>query len=142
MTAPDILLVRDSFRKLGPMAEQVAALFYARLFELDPSLRKLFHGDMATQGCKFMQMIATAIAALDRAETITATFRQLGQRHIHYGVRDEHYPIVGTALIWTLEKSLGPAFTPAVRSAWTAAYALMARAMMDGAHSASAANAA
>jgi hemoglobin-like flavoprotein len=136
MTAQDIMLVKDSFHKLSPTGEQVAALFYARLFELDPSLRRLFHGDMATQGCKFMQMIGSAILALDRVETIAPTFRQLGARHVKYGVRDEHYSVVGTALLWTLEKSLGPDFTPAVKSAWTAMYALLARTMMDGAYSA------
>jgi hemoglobin-like flavoprotein len=136
MTAQDIVLVKESFRKLSPTAEQVAALFYARLFELDPSLRSLFHGDMATQGCKFMQMIASAIAALDRVDAITNTFRQLGARHVRYGVREQHYATVGASLIWTLEKSLGTDFTPAVKSAWTAMYALFARTMMDGAHSA------
>ena len=136
MNVQDIALVRDSFRKIGPTADQVAALFYARLFELDPSLRGLFHGDMATQGCKFMQMIARAIGMLDDTEIITETLRQLGGRHARYGVRDEHYATVGVALLWTLEKSLGTSFTPAVKSAWTAAYALFARTMMDGAHSA------
>jgi hemoglobin-like flavoprotein len=136
MTAQEIMLVKESFRRLSPTAEQVAALFYARLFELDPSLRSLFRGDMATQGCKFMQMIAGAIAALDRVEAITLTFRQLGARHVRYGVRDEHYATVGASLIWTLEKSLGSDFNPAVKSAWTAMYALFARIMMDGAHSA------
>lgn len=136
MNAPDIMLVKGSFRKLSPTAEQVAALFYARLFELDPTLRNLFHGDMATQGCKFMQMIASAVAALDRTDAIAGTFRQLGARHVQYGVRDEHYATVGAALIWTLEKSLGSDFTPPVKSAWTATYALLARTMMDGAHSA------
>jgi hemoglobin-like flavoprotein len=136
MTAQEIMLVKNSFQKLGPTAEQVSALFYARLFELDPSLRNLFHGDMATQGCRFMQMIASAVTALDRIDAIKLTFRQLGARHIRYGVRDEHYATVGTALLWTLDKSLGSDFTPAVKSAWTVTYALFARTMMDGAHSA------
>ena len=139
MTSQDITLVRESFRKIEPTADQVAALFYARLFELDPSLRQLFHGDMATQGCKFMQMIGRAIDSLDHSEVISETLRQLGERHARYGVRDDHYAAVGVALLWTLEKSLGAGFTPAVKSAWTATYALFARTMMAGAHSAASA---
>jgi hemoglobin-like flavoprotein len=136
MTASEIALVRDSFGRIGPPADQVAALFYARLFELDPSLRALFHGDMASQGCKLMQMIGRVIGLLDQPQVIAETLRQLGERHSRYGVRDEHYATVGIALLWTLEKVLGSRFTPAVKSAWTATYALFSRAMMDGAHSA------
>ena len=136
MTSQDIALIRESFRKIGPTADQVAALFYARLFELDPSLRQLFHGDMTTQGCKFMQMIGRAIESLDQSEVVSETLRQLGERHARYGVRDDHYATVGVALLWTLEKSLGSSFTPAVKSAWTATYALFTRTMMAGAHSA------
>jgi hemoglobin-like flavoprotein len=139
MTAQDIALVRDSFRKIGPTADQVAALFYARLFELDPSLRALFHGDMATQGCKFMQMIGRSIDVLDQPAVIAESLRHLGERHRRHGVRDENYATVGMALLWTLEKTLGAAFTPAVKSAWTATYALFARTMMDGAQSAASA---
>lgn len=136
MTAQEIGLVKDSFRKLRPTAEQVTALFYARLFELEPSLRQLFHGDMATQGCRFMQMIARLIQALDRSDSLAQDLRELGARHSCYGVRDEHYATVGAALLWTLEKSLGSEFTPAVKSAWTTTYAFFARTMKDGAHSA------
>jgi hemoglobin-like flavoprotein len=136
MTSQEITLVKDSFCKIGPSAEQVAALFYARLFELDPSLRHLFRGDMTTQGCKFIQMITNVIGALDRGDVIASSLRQLGERHSRYGVRDENYATVGMALLWTLEKTLGPDFNPAVKSAWTATYAMFARTMMDGARAA------
>ena len=35
------------------------------------------------------------------------------------------YDSVGTALLWTLERGLGPAFTDEVRDAWTEAYLLL-----------------
>ncbi len=132
MNPQEIALVRTSFIKLGPIAEQASALFYARLFELDPALRLLFHGDMREQGRKLMNMIATAVSVLDRLDTILPTLRQLGSRHVIYGVRDEHYATVGSALLWTLEKGLGPEFTPEVRSAWTKTYTLLANAMKSG----------
>lgn len=136
MTPSDIALVQDSFRKVAPIADQAAAIFYARLFELDPSLRPLFSGDMTAQGRKLMQMIATAVSALDRLDAIVPAVRQLGTRHVAYGVRDEHYATVGAALLWTLEKGLGPEFTPAVKAAWTTTYTLLANTMMEAARSA------
>lgn len=129
MNAREILLVRSSFQKLAPIAGQAAALFYARLFELDPALRPLFRGDMREQGRKLMQMIALAVGALDRLDTILPAVRQLGARHADYGVRDEHYATVGAALLWTLEKGLGAEFTPELRDAWTQTYTTLADAM-------------
>jgi len=131
MTPTEIFLVKDSFRKVVPMADQAAALFYARLFELDPELRHLFRGDMHEQGRKLMAMIAAAVAALERLDTIVPTVRALGARHAGYGVSEEHYATVGAALLWTLERGLGAEFTPAVRSAWTSTYSLLANTMIE-----------
>ena len=131
MSPAEITLVKDSFRKVVPIADQAAALFYARLFELDPSLRHLFRGDMVEQGRKLMAMIATAVASLERLEAIVPAVRQLGARHAGYQVKEEHYGTVGAALLWTLEKGLGPEFTPDVREAWTTTYSLLANTMIE-----------
>lgn len=136
MTPTEILLVQDSFRKVLPISEQAAALFYARLFELDPSLRAMFRGEMSEQGRKLMTMIATAVSALTRLDTLVPVVRQLGTRHSSYGVREEHYATVGAALLWTLEKGLGPEFTPEVRAAWVKTYALLSTTMINAAQEA------
>lgn len=133
MSPQEIQLVRHSFAKVAPIADQAAAIFYARLFELDPSLRGLFHGDMAAQGKKLMQTIGYCVASLDRLETIIPTVRELGLRHIAYQVRDEHYDTVGAALLWTLGKGLGPDFTAETHAAWTKVYWLLAEVMKAGA---------
>src|SRR3954470_14862017 len=104
MNPAEITLVQDSFRKVAPIADQASALFYARLFELDPSLRPMFGGNMVEQGRKLMIMLASAVAALEQPERLLPVVRQLGARHGGYGVREEHYATVGGALLWTLEK--------------------------------------
>lgn len=133
MTAAEISLVQTSLRRITPIADQAAALFYARLFELDPSLRPMFRGDMAEQGRKLMIMISTAVGALERLDTLVPVVRQLGARHAGYGVTEEHYATVGAALLWTLEKGLGSEFTPEVRNAWTSTYTLLANTMIEAA---------
>ena len=57
-------------------------------------------------------------------------------RHAGYGVDDAHYATVGAALLWTLEKGLGPVFDTEVRAAWTTLYATLASTMLDAAHAA------
>lgn len=138
MTSAEILLIRESFRKVAAIADQAASLFYARLFELDPSLRALFRGDMSEQGRKLMTMIGMAVGGLDRLDQLVPAVRQLGLRHAGYQVREAHYETVGEALLWTLERGLGPDFTPATKEAWAKVYGVLAETMKagarDGAH--------
>ena len=126
-------LVRQSFAKVVPIAPAAADMFYGRLFTLDPSQRGLFKGDMAEQGRKLMAMIGVAVGNLDRLETVVPAVQDLGRRHVRYGVRAEHYPVVGSALLWTLQEGLGEEFTPAVEAAWGELYQALATVMTEAA---------
>ena len=130
MTPQQIALVRESFAKVVPIGEQAAALFYDRLFAIDPSTRPLFRGDMKSQGAKLMAAIEAVVKSLDRIETMLDDLRALARRHDSYGVREEHYAAVGAALLWTLEQGLGLDFTPDVREAWVTAYGFLSSAMI------------
>jgi hemoglobin-like flavoprotein len=119
-------LVRESWSQFEPIAERSARFFYEKLFELDPEAQRLFaRTDMEAQGRKVMQMFAEIVRNLDQPDTLVSEVADLGRRHVHYGVRDSQYDSVGTALLWTLEHGLGPAFTDDVRNAWTEAYLLI-----------------
>ena len=132
MTNEQIKLVQDTFRQVAPIAETAAQLFYARLFELDPDLELLFKGNLTEQGRKLMQMIGLAVNSLDRMEQLLPVLQSLGTRHVIYGVRDKDYDTVGRALLWTLRKGLGEAFTPDVEAAWSNVYTTLASAMQSG----------
>jgi hemoglobin-like flavoprotein len=129
MTTTQTELVQASFAKVLPIADEAAALFYGRLFELDPALRPLFKGDLSEQGRKLMQMIGMAVKWLDRWQQLAPVLGELARRHEGYGVRPQHYDTVGAALIWTLEQGLGTAFTPEVKAAWVAVYTNLANTM-------------
>ena len=92
MTPDQIQRVRSSFALVLPIAEQAGALFYTNLFEADPSLRPLFKGDMAAQGARLTQMIGSAVALLDKPQTLPPVLRMLGARHAGYGVEPAHSP--------------------------------------------------
>ena len=129
MTPESKQRVKESWERVEPIREVAAALFYGRLFELDPALRHLFRGDMAEQGRKLMQTFAIVVRGLDRLDELLPAVEALGRRHGAYGVRDEHYETVKQALLWTLERGMGDGFTPAVRRAWAETYDLLAEAM-------------
>ena len=133
LTPAHITLVRHSFELVAPVAPQAAALFYDNLFEADPSLRRLFRGDMAHQGERLMTMLATAVRMLDQPGTLLPVLRGLGARHAGYGVTVDHYASVGRALLKTLQNALEEAWTPGVAQAWVAVYTVISRTMQEGA---------
>jgi len=133
MHAQQVVLVRQTWERVKPHADAVADIFYARLFELDPTLRLFFKADMRAQGRKLTSTIGLAVASLDRLEEVLPAVRQLGRRHACFGVRDEHYATVGAALLDTLDAGLKDAFTPEVKAAWSALYSGVATEMKRGA---------
>ena len=133
MTPEQIALVQASFAQVVPIADTAAALFYRRLFELDPALRLLFPSDLTEQGRKLMTMLRVVVTGLSRLETIRPAVEALGRRHVAYGVTEAHYATVGAALLWTLAQGLGEAFTAETAAAWGAAYTLLAETMQAAA---------
>jgi hemoglobin-like flavoprotein len=127
MTPAQTELVKSSWEKVVPIQGQAAELFYGKLFELDPGLRPLFKGDVKEQGRKLMVMLNVAVRGLDDLGTLVPAVKALGKRHEGYGVKPEHFGTVGSALLWTLEQGLGPAFTPDTRAAWTEVYGVPRR---------------
>ena len=133
MNPQQIQLVQSSFARLAPLQEELAALFYARLFELDPGLRAMFTGDLAAQRTKLMAALRAVVAGLARPDAIKPALWELGRRHARYGVEVEHYVTVGEALFWSLEQVLGDTFTLDTRRAWAAAFSLVAWTMIAAA---------
>ena len=133
MTPEQVGLVQESFKKVLPIAPQAADLFYGRLFEIAPELRRLFPADLKEQKRKLMAMLGTAVTNLHQVDKIVPAVQDLGRRHAGYGVTAEHYKPVGEALIWTLGQGLGDAFTPALKSSWVEAYTMLAGVMTDAA---------
>ncbi|MBZ0310676.1 MAG: hemin receptor [Anaerolineae bacterium] len=111
------------------------ACFYTRLFELDPSLRPMFKGNMPEQRLKLLQTLSIVIHGLDNLPTLVPAIQQLGKRHVTYGVQVHHWETVGMALLQTLADTFGSAFTDEVREAWAAAYTLIADTAMAAAYS-------
>jgi nitric oxide dioxygenase len=134
MNASDVTLVQDSFKKVAPISDVAAQLFYGRLFEIAPQVKPMFKGDMKEQGRKLMATLGVVVTGLTKLETVLPAASALAKKHVSYGVKAEHYPIVGGALLWTLERGLGEAWTPELASAWTTAYGTLSGYMISEAY--------
>jgi hemoglobin-like flavoprotein len=134
MTSDQVQLVQQSFAKVAPISETAAVLFYERLFEIAPQVRAMFPSDMTEQRKKLMATLAVVVGGLGNLESILPAASALATRHVSYGAKAEHYPVVGAALLWTLEKGLGESWTPEVADAWSKAYGTLAGYMISEAY--------
>ena len=134
MTPEQVNLVQQSFTQVAPISEQAAVLFYGRLFEVAPLVRAMFPDDMTEQRKKLMGTLAVVVNGLGNLGSVLPAASGLAKRHVGYGAKAEHYPVVGGALLWTLEKGLGDAWTPEVADAWTAAYGTLSGYMISEAY--------
>jgi hemoglobin-like flavoprotein len=134
MTPDQVKLVQDSFAKVVPISETAAVLFYDRLFEIAPAVKAMFPADMTEQRRKLMMMLAAVVKGLGDLPSILPAASALATRHVSYGAKAEHYPVVGSALLWTLEKGLGDGWTPDVAAAWTTAYGTLSGYMISEAY--------
>ncbi len=133
MTPEQITLVQSSWTQLRPLQAAAAGFFYGRLFEIAPDTRPLFTRDIHVQGVMLMKTLDSVVDHLGHLDDVLPAAAQLARRHVGYGVKEAHYDSVGTALLWTLEQALGSGFTPALRTAWAAAYKALATAMKQAA---------
>jgi hemoglobin-like flavoprotein len=134
MTPEQVALVQESFSKVAPISDAAAAIFYDRLFEVAPAVKPMFPPDMTEQRKKLMATLAVVVNGLSNLGSILPAASALATRHVAYGAKPEHYPVVGAALLWTLEKGLGEAWTPDVAAAWTAAYTTLSGYMISEAY--------
>ena len=134
MDTHQVSLVQKSFEKAATLGDKVAEIFYAELFAIDPALRAMFKGDMKEQGKKLLTTLAFVVRSLHTPEKIINAAQQLAVKHLDYGVKAEHYTLVGNALLRTLKKGLGDAYTPELHEAWVAAYKTLSGVMKEAAY--------
>jgi hemoglobin-like flavoprotein len=131
MTKHQIELVQKSWRYVSTNIITAGNIFYERLFEESPHLKPLFKGNMKEQENKLISMITFAVGKLHNIDEITRDVVALGARHNAYGVKEEHYHNVASALLWTLEKGLGDQWSAELKQAWTDLYTMLAGIMMQ-----------
>jgi hemoglobin-like flavoprotein len=134
MNPAQIKLVQESYAKVAPIADQAAVMFYNRLFEVAPQVKAMFPADLTEQRKKLMATLSVVVNGLSNLQSVLPAASALARRHVSYGAKPEHYPVVGGALLWTLEKGLGDNWTTEVAEAWTAAYGTLSGFMISEAY--------
>ena len=131
LTKKEIAFIRKSWHlleKFDPV--EIGDIFYSKLFFENPELRKLFSQDMEGQHKKLVDMLDTIVARLENLDELKGDVVAMAKRHVDYGVKPAHYNMVGKALLYTLQKSLGNQWTDEVRSAWINCYSILSGTMI------------
>lgn len=131
MTEKQIILVKKSwkvFRDIDP--HKIGDVFYSKLFLDHPELRRMFPRNMDEQYRKLIDMLSTVVARLDNMDDLTNDIAAMARRHASYGVKNQHYKMVGDALLWTLQHGIGKDWTNEHLDAWSTCYNELAEAMM------------
>ncbi len=133
MTADPATRIRTSFAQLSRRAPQLIDLFYSRLFAARPGIRALFPENMTSQRVHMVAALTLIAENAGQLETLAGPLMQLGERHVKYGVRAEHYPLVRDALVEAMAIASGPEWTDELATDWRIALDCVAGFMVKGA---------
>jgi len=132
MTSRQIGLVRRSWARVTAIDGVTFGIgFYNRLFEIAPDIELMFKRPVLEQSRKLTTILDHVIEKLDSLDEIVENIVKLAQRHETYGVKPEHYTLVGEALLWTLERELGDEWNDDLKFAWTMCYVSISTAMLQ-----------
>ena len=133
MTPEHIHTVQSSWNKALPAGDGEARLLFESLLQGDTSLDGLFQLDPPTWSANLVQMVDVVIAGLTRRDRSTELVRRVGSRNTACPAIEDHYDVIGTALLRALARILGAAFTPRIEAAWTIVYAQLVVVMQKAA---------
>ena len=130
----DLDALETSFDLIAPHGDELMDRFYSGLFAAAPAVRPLFAGtDLRRQKAMLLSALVLPRKSLRGLGRIAPTLRALGERHVAYGARPEHYPVVGSVLIASMAEVAGDAWRQEYEDAWSEAFDIVAAEMLSGA---------
>jgi hemoglobin-like flavoprotein len=130
----DLEALETSFDLVAPHGDELMDLFYSRLFQAAPAVIPLFaNTDLQRQKTMLLGTLVLLRKSLRDLDSIATKLRELGARHVAYGAKPEHYPVVGEVLVGAMATIAGPAWQPAYERAWRTAFKVVVDAMLEGA---------
>ncbi|KAK9832755.1 hypothetical protein WJX84_006103 [Apatococcus fuscideae] len=117
---------------------QAGVLLFYNLFELEPRLRQLFpfktgagHIDdreLEQHGMRVVSTLGHVVQRLSDLDTLMPELTNLCARHIKYGVEMQHYDILATAFLITMETALKLTWTQEHKDAWFSVFGVIGQA--------------
>jgi hemoglobin-like flavoprotein len=131
LTNRQIELVEHSWDFVITNTDEAGKIFYSKLFAMAPEVRPLFSENIDEQAMKLVSLITFAVNKLRNIGEIVADVQALGKRHKGYGVKAEHYALVGAALLETLELANGSRWNAELKAAWANVFYVLSETMIE-----------
>ncbi len=126
-------LVRQSAVDVPMGSARLAKCFYDNLFAMVPEVRDMFPEDIKPQQQRMADALLSVVQHLDDPGEVAAYLQSLGLQHRRaLGVRPEHYPHVGRALVRAVSE-ISPTWSSSMSSAWVLVYQWITANMLAGA---------
>lgn len=127
-------LVRYSCSELPEGSSELGASLYRNLFQMSPDLRDMFgSSNLEEQRQRMADALLRVIHHLDDPDQVARYLRSLGSlHHVHLGVRPEHYPHIGRAMVRAVS-DVSPTWSSSMSSAWVVVYRWITAHMVAGA---------
>ena len=126
----DAETLRSSLDLVVSRRPQLTERFYELLFERYPQTRSMFtRNNREHQAVLLQQAIVAVVKNVEDPEWLTSNLKELGARHVEYGVTQEMYGWVGGCLIATLQEAAGDDWSAEIEKAWVDAYGAIATLM-------------
>jgi hemoglobin-like flavoprotein len=132
----DLEALETSFDLIAERGDELMDTLYSRLFAAAPAVRPLFPQEMRQQKTMLLAALVPLRKSLRDLDAIVPALRKLGARHVAYGARPEHYPLVGSTLIASMAATPQESWRPEYEAAWNAAFEVVASTMIAGAEEA------
>lgn len=124
-----IQVVKSTAPVLQENGELLTRHFYERMFRENPEVSSLFNASNQAGGTQ-QRALAGAICAfaanVDNLEVLGAAVERIAQKHAGLRILPEHYPIVGSNLLASIQEVLSIPADHEVITAWSEAYGFLA----------------
>jgi hemoglobin-like flavoprotein len=125
--------LRASYALFLADGSRLAAIFYAKMFERYPGVRPLFKADIRAQEEKLMDSLRAVVQHAEAPDGLRAELQAMGARHVKYGAKPEHYPLVCGLLLECMADAAGSAWTTQLAAEWEQALQIVSDIMLEGA---------
>lgn len=129
----------DIVKATAPVLQEhgytITRTFYKKMLSENSDVKAMFNPshqvelpgeERAKQPWSLACAVHAYAANIDNLPALTEAVERIAQKHVSLYVLPEHYPVVGSNLLWAIKEVLGDAATPEILKAWEEAYGFLA----------------
>ena len=132
LNSADIYRIKQTFPALEVNSHSFCEYFYNCLFEFSPVLKPLFKSDRKVVEQHFFMLIKTCTSNIDDLDNFSETLALLGKKHRKFQAKPEHFTLIKSAFMLSLQYHLREALNRETEVAWSHYFDEISSSMLQG----------